>query len=197
MALLESGVDFEYHHVDMKSNGHKSPEFLKRQPFGKVPAFAQGDFTLFESRAIMRHVAAKFAPGLVPAVAEDAAIMEQAISVEYSYFYPAFMPIYRERMLKADKGLLPDEAAAEAAITELGPVLDVMDRLLASKEYFAGGSFSLADLTFMPYIHCFDRLRIGTMLAERPNLAAWWAHVAARPTWVYVTSGAVVEKAPE
>lgn len=182
----EKGVDWEYHHIDFKTKQHKSAEFLKLQPFGKVPVLKEGDFVCYESRAIMKYLASK--PGgtaLIPSDAQEAALMEQCMSVEYSYFSPAFMPIYFERMLKPSKGLgVTDEAVCAKAIKDLEPVLDQLEVMLAGKEYFCNGSFTLADLTFLCYFENFEKLKIGDLLAKRANLSAWWARCSARPACV-------------
>ena len=101
MALMESGKDFEYVNVDMAKGEHKSAAFLKMQPFGKVPVLKEGDdFVLFESRAIMKYVLA--GTSLCPGDAKEAALVESAISVEYSYFSPAFLPAYYQRVVRTE-----------------------------------------------------------------------------------------------
>lgn len=47
MVLMEKEVDFELVPVDMKNLGHKSPEHLAMNPFGKVPVYQDDDITLF------------------------------------------------------------------------------------------------------------------------------------------------------
>ena len=144
MALMESGKDFEYVNVDMAKGEHKSAAFLKMQPFGKVPVLKEGDdFVLFESRAIMKYVLA--GTSLCPGDAKEAALVESAISVEYSYFSPAFLPAYYQRVVNKKKGFEPDEAKVAASIEALGPVLDIVESLLEGKSFMAGNSFTMAD----------------------------------------------------
>jgi len=67
---------------------------LKLQPWGQVPAIELGDFKLFESRAIMRYLDAKFGGAkLTPAKLEDQAHMEQELSVEASNVTPHLVTI--------------------------------------------------------------------------------------------------------
>jgi hypothetical protein len=114
MALVEAGVDFEFVPIDLAKGEHKQPTYLLLQPYGKVPAWVDNDgFQLFESRAIMRYVAE--GSHLIPTDPATRAVMDQWISVEYSYFYPAFIIIYAMRVLKK----IPlDEAAITAKRAE-------------------------------------------------------------------------------
>ncbi|XLR37126.1 hypothetical protein HN51_023885 [Arachis hypogaea] len=59
VCLIEKEVEFEVVPVDVSKGEHKDPEFLKLQPFGVVPVIQDGDYTLYESRAIMRYYAEK------------------------------------------------------------------------------------------------------------------------------------------
>merc|ERR1711865_1329944 len=120
------------------------------------------------------------------------ALMDQMISVKYSYFSPAFMPIYFQRLLKPSKGMgAPDEEVVAKAIAQLVPVLVKLEIMLASSPgpFMAGEDFTLADLTFMPYFEQFGTLGLTPLLVERGGLAAWWATVEARPAWTYVREG--------
>jgi glutathione S-transferase len=60
--LAEKGVtDFEIVPVDMATGAHKREPHLSLQPFGKIPALEDDGFVVFESRAICRYIAAKYA----------------------------------------------------------------------------------------------------------------------------------------
>ncbi|KAG6545736.1 hypothetical protein Mapa_012697 [Marchantia paleacea] len=48
IVLMEKDVDFELVTVDMKSLGHKKPEHLAMNPFGKIPVYQDDDITLFD-----------------------------------------------------------------------------------------------------------------------------------------------------
>jgi len=96
LALEESGVTgYTFHPIDLFKREQKTELYLTMQPYGKVPVWQEEDkgLTLFESRAIMRHVAAGSA--LIPTDPALEALMDQWISVEYSCFYPEFVVLYR------------------------------------------------------------------------------------------------------
>jgi glutathione S-transferase len=59
MLLEELGVDYELVLVDRGNNSHKSPEYLKLNPTGRIPVLIDGDLVPFESAAICLHVAVR------------------------------------------------------------------------------------------------------------------------------------------
>src|SRR5258705_6408162 len=67
----------------------KSEAYLKRHPFGRVPAFEHGDFCLYETQAILRYLDDVFPePPLVPPDPCAAARMNQIIGINDWYFFP-------------------------------------------------------------------------------------------------------------
>ncbi|KAM1955087.1 hypothetical protein ACFX16_024685 [Malus domestica] len=62
VCFVEKEIEFETSPIDLFKGEHKSPEFLKLQPFGQIPVIQDGDYTLYESRAIIRYYAEKYNP---------------------------------------------------------------------------------------------------------------------------------------
>lgn len=60
-ALIEKGVPYELVPVNFAAAEHKSPAFLALQPFGKVPVLEDDGYFVFESRAMCRYIARKYA----------------------------------------------------------------------------------------------------------------------------------------
>ena len=52
--LYEKNAQFELKTVNMAEGEHKKEPFISKQPFGQIPVLEDGDFTLYESRAICR-----------------------------------------------------------------------------------------------------------------------------------------------
>ncbi|UQA62267.1 glutathione S-transferase family protein [Polyangium aurulentum] len=181
--LAEKGVEAEFVLVDITKGEQKSPEFLARQPFGVVPALEDDGFQLYESRAIIRYLDAKL-PGtsLVPADLKDRALMEQWISVEHSYFSPPAMKAILEIFFSPMRGTQPNQATIDEGKAGAAKALDVLDRGLAGKEYLAG-TFSLAEITYLPYFQYLFDTGLGDIVKERSNVAAWWGRISERPSW--------------
>lgn len=154
---------------------------------GKVPVWEEAaSFRIFESRAILKHVS--FGSSIYPADNPRlAGTIEQWVSVEYSYFYPAWMPIFVEKILKPrkDKSYQADMKIVEAKKQELLPTLDLLNTHLADNAFLGGDCFTVADITFMPYIALFGAAGLADVFESRPNLARWKEEILSRDSWKY------------
>lgn len=185
--LAEKGHEAEFVLVDIMKGEHKLPEAMARQPFGVIPALEDDDLVLYESRAIIRYLDEKLAgPKLVPADLRDRAGMEQWISVEQSYMSPKAMVIIMNNMFGPMMGKTPDTDAVNKAKENLGTTFDIADKALARQDFFGGKTFSLADISWMPYIQYLFSAKEGGMVTDRKNLGAWWTRVSTRPTWAKI-----------
>jgi len=195
-ALAEINADFKFKKIDLTKGEQKDPEFLKIQPFGKVPVWEEAaSFRIFESRAILKHVS--FGSSIYPADNPRlAGTIEQWVSVEYSYFYPAWMPIFVEKILKPrkDKSYQADMKIVEAKKQELLPTLDLLNTHLADNTFLGGDCFTVADITFMPYIALFGAAGLADVFESRPNLARWKEEILSRDSWKYAAENKVAEK---
>jgi len=182
--LAEKGVSAEFVMVDIFKGESKSAEHLARHPFGVVPAFEDDDgFVLYESRAILRYLDAKLeGPSLTPKDLKDRGRMEQWIGVEQSYFSPGAMKAILEVFFAPMKGTTPDPEVVAKGKADATKALDVLERALVGKEYLAG-DFSLAEITYAPYLQYLFDTGAGDIITERPNVSAWATRVLGRPSW--------------
>lgn len=184
--LLENGTPYELVLVDLMKGEHKQPAHLARQPFGQVPAIDDTGFALFESRAICRYLNETAGGKLVPDDARGRALMEQWISVETSNFTPHVMKFVYHHVFRREQ----EPAVLEAAAAKLGEALAVMDAHLAKHPYFAGAEFSLADISFMPYVEYVMATPAKDLFTKWSNVSAWWGRVSERSTWKKVAQRA-------
>ena len=186
--LAEKHHPFELVTVDiMKGQGH-TPEHLARQPWGQVPVLEEdGGWQLIESRAIIRHLDATL-PGvsLSPSNPRDRAKMNQWISIEQSNFTPAVMKILGQLMFARWRGEEPQMSIVEDGRVGVRKAVAVMERELEGREYFAGDSFSLADIGFMPYVEYLFVAGEGDLTSEHRNVGGWWTRVSERASWQQV-----------
>ncbi|CAI5966314.1 unnamed protein product [Closterium sp. NIES-64] len=146
--------DYEFVTIDLSKGEQKSAEFKKKQPFGVIPVLEDEDVELFESRAIARYVADKYAEqgtNLLGSTLKERALVNLWLEVESQNYNPPISGLIAEKIFKPRKGLTTDEAKAAEYKAKLSQVLDVYEARLASNDYLAGSFFSLADLVHLPY----------------------------------------------
>ncbi|KAK9275948.1 hypothetical protein L1049_023223 [Liquidambar formosana] len=185
--LLEKGVDFEVVHVDLDAGEHKRLDFLVRQPFGQVPVIEDGDFRLFESRAIIRYYASKYAergPNLLGTTLEERALVDQWLEVEAHNFNDLVYTLVLQLVILPRLGERSDLALIHTCKEKLENVLDVYQKRLSKSTYLAGDSFTLADLSHLPAIrYLTNEVGMGHLVTERKNVMAWWEDISSRPAW--------------
>ncbi len=178
----ELGIALELVDVNLGTAEEKVSTLLPYNPNTKVPVLVDGDFVLWESRAINAYLASlEPEAGLYPADPKLRAIVDQWSYWQAVHLGPAMQRVNGERFMKVKFGPgEPDEKAIESSLKELAQFLPVLDGALDGKEWVAG-FLSLADFalatTFM------YRERAGISLAATPNVAAWISRLEARPSW--------------
>eukprot|EP00475_Leptophrys_vorax_P041801 TRINITY_DN7886_c0_g1_i2.p2 TRINITY_DN7886_c0_g1~~TRINITY_DN7886_c0_g1_i2.p2 ORF type:complete len:140 (-),score=13.90 TRINITY_DN7886_c0_g1_i2:226-645(-) len=111
-------------------------------------------------------------------------LVNQWIDVEGHSFTPEVLTIAVERCIKpfffkAE----PDEAKIETAKGKLAKVLDVYEKHLEGREYLVGDSYTLADLTHVPFTEVIQSTPDFELFTSRPNVKAWWERISTRPAW--------------
>lgn len=84
-ALEEKNVSYELVPVNFAVAEHKSPEFLKKQPFGKIPVLEDDGFLVFESRAICKYIAKKYAGQGTKLIPDENDVKGYALFEQVSY----------------------------------------------------------------------------------------------------------------
>jgi glutathione S-transferase len=177
--LVLSHLQLRFRAVAVSStNGEtRRPEFLARNPIGKLPTIelADGRF-LAESNAILLHFAEGTA--LLPADPYDRAKAYEWLFFEQYSHEPAIavrraLSVYPERRADATE-------ARMAQLLEAGNrALAVLEHRLRSADWLAGGAFSVADISLYAYTHMAGAG--GYDLAAFPGIGRWLARVAAWP----------------
>ncbi|ESW18986.1 hypothetical protein PHAVU_006G087500 [Phaseolus vulgaris] len=187
VCLLEKGVEFQLVHIDLQQGQQKTPQFLLLQPFGQVPVVEDGDFRLFESRAIIRYYATKYADRgteLLGKTLEERALVEQWLEVEAHNFNNLCFSIMLQLVILPKMGKVGDLALAKKGEEDIGKVLDVYESRLSESTYLAGDHFSLADLSHLPGLgHLIEEAKLGHLVTQRKNVNAWWEKISSRPAW--------------
>ena len=154
----------------------KEPPHLARHPFGQIPTYEDGDLVLFESGAIVLHIAERhegLLPGQQTARARAIAWMFAALgTVE-----PPIVDLATARLLERDKPWA--EARLPILQDRIRVRLSELSRALGGCDWLVDG-FSAADLLM---VHTLRRLEGSGLLDEYPNLSAYVARGQARPAY--------------
>jgi len=197
VALEEKGVAYRY--AAMAPGDHRGAAHLARNPFGRIPVLEHGDFTLYETAAILRYLDRIFPePALTPSGAQPAARMDQLMNICDWYFFQGVGNVIAfERVVgPALRGKTPDEAAIAAAMPNARVVFGELARLLGEKAYFCGEGLSLADVMLAPHVDFFPGIPEWDELAgPHAHLQAWLARMNARPSMQATTWGKLREMA--
>lgn len=187
---VEKCAEFELVTVNLSAGEHKKPEFLALQPFGVIPVMKDGDFKLFESRAIARYIATKNegkGTALYGKTLHEKALVEQWLEVESQNYSPPMSAVVGQLVFAKFKGMTTDEAVVKANYEKLEKVLDIYEEHLSKNEYLAGNFFSLADLSHLPYTHYLINVaKRGEAITCRKHVNAWWEKISSRPSWKQV-----------
>ena len=151
----------------------------------RVPALEHGDFSLYETQAILRYLDDLFPePAFEPEDPRAAARMNQIIGINDWYFFlKAAAVIGFQRIVgPALLGTATDEAAVEAAVPMARLCISELDRLLGSQRFLAVDRLSIADLMLAPQLDFFAETPEGKSLLDGTRLAAWLERMKARPS---------------
>jgi glutathione S-transferase len=174
-ALEEVGQPYQVRLVSFRAM--KEPAHLALHPFGQIPTYEEGDLALFETGAIVFHLAQRHA-GLLP---DDANARARAITWMFAALNTVEPPILEResaRLLERDRSWYGERL----------PLVEdrVRDRLgqlsawLGDADWLDRG-FSAGDLMMVSVLL---RLKSSGILDEYPNLAAYLARGEARPAYI-------------
>ncbi|KAL3715216.1 hypothetical protein ACJRO7_007020 [Eucalyptus globulus] len=187
VCLIEKGVEFETVGVDLFKGEHKAPEYLELQPFGSLPVVQDGDYTLFESRAIIRYYAEKYkdqGTELLGKTIEERGLVEQWLEVEAQNFHPPIFDLVLKVVIGPLRGLTPDPKQLKESEDKLCQVLDIYEERLSKSKYLAGNFFSLADLSHLPFTqYLVGKMGKEYLIRDRKHVSGWWDDISSRPSW--------------
>ena len=171
-ALEEAGLPYRVESTPFRDRG---PEHFAAQPFGQVPWLTDGDLTIFESGAILLHLAEK-SPALMPA---DRRGRAETVSWVIAALNSVDLPCQPWALFRFMG--FPGEAPEAKFVEEfLKARLDRMEAVLAGREWLVNDRFSGADLLMADVLRQVDRFE---GLASHPNCRAFVARATSRPAF--------------
>jgi glutathione S-transferase len=175
LLLRQLGLPFQRIELDILKGETRTPEFLARNPNGRIPVLELEDGTcLAESNAIQWYLAEG-----TPLLPDDrlgrAQVLQWLFFEQYSHEpYIAVLRFWHHA------GLIGERAAEVPERRRRGEAaLAVMEGELRRREFFAGGRYSIADIALYAYTHVAHEG--GFDLGPLPAVRAWLARVRSQP----------------
>jgi glutathione S-transferase len=178
IALAEKGLNWEGVRVRLAQREQKKPEFLRLNPYGKIPVLAEDGKVLFESCIINEYLDEKYPdPPLMP---KDPHLRGRGrVLVDYAlnFMHEPYWALRGEmRKPEAER----DAKVAAESRRRLAELLPYLETALGDKPYFLG-ELSLTDIAIVPRFLRMEEYG-GLDAATSPRLAAWLNRMKERPS---------------
>ncbi|HTO83667.1 MAG TPA: glutathione S-transferase family protein [Methylomirabilota bacterium] len=162
-----------YRHVDLSQGAQRRPEYLELNRFGQVPVLQHGDVTLAQSNVILEYLADMLGQ-FGGATEEERRDIAEWLDWEADLVSSG---------LRAARGMVrfqkPDPAVIQHAKARAERALQLLNEVLADREYLVGDSPTIADLAILPHISVAEEAEID--LAPYANVRNWLARIMALP----------------
>lgn len=174
--------------VECQPNAFRSgdPAFLAASPFRKIPAMADGDYTLADSSAIIHYIEAKHPdPALIPADPRERGKVIWFDEFADTIVVGCFVKMFFNRIVGPRfMGIAGDEGiAAVAQADEMPPILDYLETVVPGEGFLVGGRLTLADIAVAsPFVNL-AHLDIAIDAGRHPQLKAYLDAMLARPSF--------------
>jgi glutathione S-transferase len=178
VVLAEKNLPYEIVPIDLRKQEQKTPEYLKLNPYGKVPVLTDGATVLYESLIINEYLDEKYPnPPLMP---KDPAKRAKArILVDYGMAH-FDGPYQKLRMELTKEQKEQSQQVVDSAKGDLKKLLQRLENELGDQQYLMG-DFSLVDADLLPR---FTRLEGFGVLPDPslPRLGRYMERMKARPS---------------
>ena len=182
--LAEKGIVLPTEQVDIMTLQHKTPEYTAINPLQRMPALVLDDGTVItESIAICRYFEeVQPEPPLFGVGAKEIALVEMWNRRCEINFFANVAAVFRHLHPAMKELEVPQVPAwAEANKPRVASFLQLLDGELATREFIAGGRYSVADITALVTVDFLKPAKIP-MPEGLANVARWHAAVSARPS---------------
>ena len=222
LCLEEKGLTYEGHVVDMAKMEHHSPEFLKINPNGVIPALIHDGRPLYESGTICEYLDELFPdPPLRPDNAYDRATMRNwirhiderignLIVFNWAHHLQKTASQWSDAELAEKMKSIPSKERQEAWLrvarkpyteeeraTARGNLVKLLDRMedaFSRTRWLAVDSYSIADIGAVPFVKRIEEEIAPDQVTagKHPRVTAWWAAIQARPAFTRANIGPFV-----
>ena len=178
IVLVEKNLPYEIVPIDLRAQQQKTPDYLKLNPYGKVPVLTDDDTVLYESCIINEYLEEKYPnPPLMPKEPEKKAKVRILVDYGMAHFDAPYQKL-RMELMKDPKE--QNQEVVNGAKNELKKLLQRFEAEIGDKQYLVG-DFSLVDADLLPR---FTRLEGFGVLPDPslPRLGKYMERMKARPS---------------
>ncbi|MBW8755095.1 MAG: glutathione S-transferase family protein [Sphingomonadales bacterium] len=187
LVLEEKGLAYELVRLNP---GSDDPVFRAASPFGKIPGFADGDYRLCDSTAIVTYLEAQY-PDRPVLPAEPRARGKAVWFDEFTdtIFAASGLKILFNRFVAPKFLKIPgNEKIALEGEAELPRSLDYVESVAPESGWLLGDAFTLADISVASMCRTLAYVGFDPKAETHPRTAAWYARVRQRPAWQTVAA---------
>jgi glutathione S-transferase len=178
VAWFADEIGLPYVRHDVGGRFGMDDAYLAKNPNALIPTIEDGDVILWESNAILRYLAARYAPQMWPA---DPA--ERAQGDKWMDWQFAFADAQRDAFLQLVR-TAPDQRSAQVIAKSAeasGKAMTILDRTLAQQSWLSGVAFGVADVPMGVYAHTYFTLDMAR--PDLPHLRGWYDRLRERPRY--------------
>ncbi|NKB98533.1 MAG: glutathione S-transferase family protein [Pseudomonadales bacterium] len=178
-------LDVEYEFVDLFSQAQHQPEFLSVNPNRKVPVLFDGEKRIFESTAIMAHMAIVADSGLWPSEAQAQVNALQWLTWDIAHLSRHASTLYFEQIIKAKAGIgSPNPEAIEEAVNFFRQFAKVLDDQLDGQEHVLDAGLSIVDFGLACVMTVAREEGLEALpIQEFANISQWLERMDEIPAW--------------
>ncbi len=165
------GIEYEYVRINFKEKEHKTPEFLKMHPAGKIPLIDDDGFFVFESNAIIKYLAEKNKSSLYSENLKQKTIINQWIDFCSFHIGSAMDKILFNKIFAPRIKVPVDHRAIQDGYMFLNRYLPIIDSQLLKHNFLAGNEMTLADINLLAILDSCEVAEIELSVYE--NIMRW------------------------
>ena len=180
IVLAEKGLSYELIQIDLAQGEQRRPDFLRLNPFGRVPVLVDEDTTIYDSTIIAEYLEDEYPePPLLPAIGASALRARARIWEDFAD--ASFTPQVGQLMAEMSKAESErDVGKIQRLHQSVDRMLNFLNHELQGQEYLAS-QFSVADIGFVPRLLVLNELGLDPAL-NRANIDAWLQRMLERPS---------------
>ena len=149
----------------------QTPEYLARNPVGKIPAIDDDGFSMFESGAIIRYLCDKNNSEYYPKDLKKRALVDQWIDFCTHHVASGLGKIAHQKVFAPMRGSPVDQADLDRGYKEVDRFMPPVEAQLKKHKFLAGDKMTIADVVLLGTLFYADKSQVD--LSKYPHLVNW------------------------